>query len=141
MISFLSPKYSADSMPKNHLFGLCNQFLSNSMSIVFNFRAGFGDVQSIIVKIAHAKRKKKTLVPWMMKKLSKDERKILDRDTDIKVFNYYATFSLANRIIFSLCCELLIKTTDTVAVHTAQDIGRRPTTLTPPTCILMPFQI
>ena len=44
------------------------------MSIVFNFRAGFGDVQSIIVKIAHAKRKKKTLV--------KDERKILDRDTE-----------------------------------------------------------
>ena len=82
MISFLSPKYSADSMPKNYLFGLCNQFLSNSMSIVFNFRAGFGDVQSIIVKIAHAKRKKKTLVPWMMKKLSKDERKILDRDTE-----------------------------------------------------------
>ena len=82
MISFLSPKYSADSMPKNHLFGLCNQFLSNSMSIVFNFRAGFGDVQSIIVKIAHAKREKKTLVPWMTKKLSKDERKILDRDTE-----------------------------------------------------------
>ena len=39
-------------------------------------------MQSIIVKIAHAKRKKKTLVPWMMKKLSKDERKILDRDTE-----------------------------------------------------------
>ena len=31
---------------------------------------------------AHAKRKKKTLVPWMMKKLSKDERKILDRETE-----------------------------------------------------------
>ena len=46
-------------MPKNHLFGLCNQFLSNSMSIVFNFRAGFGDVQSIIVKIAHAKTQEK----------------------------------------------------------------------------------
>ena len=61
---------------------LCNQFLSNSISIVFNFRAGFGDVQSMIVKIAHAKRKKKTLVPWMMKKLSKDERKILDRDME-----------------------------------------------------------
>ena len=58
---------------------LCNQFLSNSISIVFNFRAGFGDVQSMI---AHAKRKKKTLVPWMMKKLSKDERKILDRDME-----------------------------------------------------------
>ena len=39
-------------------------------------------MQSIIVKIAHAKRKKKTLVPWMMKKLSKDERKILDRDME-----------------------------------------------------------
>ena len=61
---------------------LCNQFLSNSISIVFNFRAGFGDVQSMIVKIAHVKKKKKTLVPWMMKKLSKDERKILDRDME-----------------------------------------------------------
>ena len=39
-------------------------------------------MQSMIVKIAHAKRKKKTLVPWMMKKLSKDERKILDRDME-----------------------------------------------------------
>ena len=48
---------------------LCNQFLSNSISRVFNFRAGFGDVQSMIVKIAHAKRKKKTLVPWMMKNI------------------------------------------------------------------------
>jgi len=44
--------------------------------------AGFGDVQSMIVKIAHAKGKKKKLVPWMMKKLSKDERKILDRDME-----------------------------------------------------------
>ena len=41
---------------------LCNQFLSNSISIVFNFRAGFGDVQSMIVKIAHAKRKKFSII-------------------------------------------------------------------------------
>ena len=85
MISFQNP-----DLPRTPIYRGC--FLSPklrgksgfhcSMSIVFNFRAGFGDVQSIIVKIAHAKRKKKTLVPWMMKKLSKDERKILDRETE-----------------------------------------------------------
>jgi len=40
---------------------------------------GFGDVQGIIVKIAYAKKKDKKLVPWVMKKLTKEERKILDQ--------------------------------------------------------------
>ena len=49
---------------------------------VFIIYAGFGDVQGIIVKVAHAKRKGKNLVSWMMSNLTNEEREILDRDME-----------------------------------------------------------